>query len=1704
MLGKRRNITQNFKPIEKGFKVAGLALEKGRGHIPSPGMESINKSGNPELNGQNRTHSGNYYTHTTSYSNCILHRGGFGQEGIYFGSNVVRWKTLFLSKILKFRDCHLWLTTGDRPIFNIEDMEEWMMVEGHREMVVKDNWRGRGGEMKWGSLLRLKEQREVRFAKESGLVMDLLLHSVDHTVLSLMMMDSEFCARVGDADISYIFRLACRSAVSTSGTSTQLDMYSLSNLSIAGDDYVTFLTTFHESWLRIEQEGWSWDEMMERWLVAKITLDAKEAARSHWPLIGRLADRLIVGENQATHQEILDRWTNLVDDLETFESCNNVGQVVGRSDIRGVRLGSAPTPTPRLAPANIGDHRSDVEEDDQEARGDSRLRNAADWKEWDRAFSSWLLPFSDCRKWLREGERPVYKIKEFVPRVDEMGGVVLEAGEPVMVPNPDYVGDDGWENRREDMDRCEEQDETLGAHSSRAISKIWSTASKSLQTKIERQEGYRLEDGFVNDDLLWHYNAVKQTFDASRGLVIEGSPVQSAAGLMRRLMELKIEGSGSQALLAYTSRFKSLWSTVLRLDMTSEEIVKSWRNVCLVRPIWTHPKFEGAAEDIIMGKQWPQLEQLLTKLSLTCGEFLEVDRHVGHIMSKVSEVQVSGKRKKHHQATCHRCGRVGHIKRNCDLAEPEVQPQMPEVSGDESGGDSEDGSSGDCDSGGSDGGVGRSRGVDNGADSSGGHRLSRGDGKRAGKGGRHRASGGAGQEAADIKPDGSRQKISNDGSRKVGEGSGAHLEVGVEEIKAHREEDRTFRNKGTQGREKLRKVLSGEDNGEEAQRDPTDAIAPKQRSQKWLRNRRYDHSPQAIIGSLKSKEEREEASLRQSRWGATSQQLEDGQGGSRAVGGWQRISIDAFFGRFVDNHSDEDRIESHYEGFIGEAVGDFVRAFMTSTTKTAASVLNEVTLTQLATRAYRWNTVIRQVIFAFLLMMCTIVIPIKLSCAEMLFTMFVMPCLTMLCHSVLVMPCRHVIDVGEPKENVTCEKGPSTTTEVDRSGPLEHSADTVYVDTCADNHLWNHTASLHEIKPAVDVRAGGFTGYEKDVDMVGYHPSLGRVYVAYWAPTSLISMPRLIDQGYRMTCDGDLCEIRNKLDQVLLVATRDHTRMYGCKVADIQGLEGQPDTSGMDGAHLRCYMVTSEGDDGNDPRISGASCPVMRLADSQGEYGRAIGLGIYRHLSVKQDTLDVAHWSHDHGKARGGQGDAKCGDGEAQDADVEARNIDGEGQDLHPEARRADGENEDVDGEDRGVYGEGRGIDGEGRGVDGEGRGVDGEGRDVHGEGQGTDGEGKLDESKVTISEAEARSGDVETRGSVVSGPERGLNSASVSISSSATLPATASHPTPVLTPGILHAVRIISTSSSTSKPVSMIPTSTTSDGTPACMRCDTLHDRVSADSSKTLPSPIRGVSLASVDRDLSLDRSFRVGQDVFYCDPSGHGDKIPWRIVGVHWDAPPTPYYTIAREDDGGCREKQTSGERLQLCRPLSGSADTCEDVYPEGAKQAKGVRGKDSEFDVGINEAKEAMGGGSRNTASVGVYEDEIEEEEAIKNATHAQEISRYRLRRPSLWMVNDYSTDRLMVERYPYDNEEQSETLIDSILDACADITKPPMDSWGLLMVATKTGWRQLTRRPLKWDFMKSQQRSRRRGPSSEEREDFGAPHEEETSDQPLGDY
>ena len=45
---------------------------------------------------------------------------------------------------MKFPDCHTWLTTGVIPVFITEDMEEWLEIEGHPEMVVKDQGRQGG------------------------------------------------------------------------------------------------------------------------------------------------------------------------------------------------------------------------------------------------------------------------------------------------------------------------------------------------------------------------------------------------------------------------------------------------------------------------------------------------------------------------------------------------------------------------------------------------------------------------------------------------------------------------------------------------------------------------------------------------------------------------------------------------------------------------------------------------------------------------------------------------------------------------------------------------------------------------------------------------------------------------------------------------------------------------------------------------------------------------------------------------------------------------------------------------------------------------------------------------------------------------------------------------------------------------------------------------------------------------------------------------------------------------------------------------------------------------------------------------------------------------------------------------------------------------------------------------------------------------
>ena len=171
----------------------------------------------------------------------------------------------------------------------------------------------------------------------------------------------------------------------------------------------------------------------------------------------------------------------------------------------------------------------------------------------------------------------------------------------------------------------------------------------------------------------------------------------------------------------------------------------------------------------------------------------------------------------------------------------------------------------------------------------------------------------------------------------------------------------------------------------------------------------------------------------------------------------------------------------------------------------------------------------------------------------------------------------------------------------------------MYVDTCADNHLWNHTTSLQSINPAVEVMARGFTGHEKEIDAVGDHPTLGRVYVAYWATTSLISVPRLIDMGCKMTCEGIQCKIWDRQGQLLLIATRDNTGLYSCRVTDIRVIGEQPSPVTKQGilaeigSSLSCYMVKTT------VRVDIGSS--LQRACTSSEYGCAIGLGLLRYQS---------------------------------------------------------------------------------------------------------------------------------------------------------------------------------------------------------------------------------------------------------------------------------------------------------------------------------------------------------------------------------------------------------------------------------------------------------------------------------------------------------
>ena len=118
-------------------------------------------------------------------------------------SNWYKWNIWFLTWAMKFPDCYAWLTTGNIPVFDTEDMEEWLEIEGHPEMVVKDQWRGRQGESRWTSLHRGNESRASKFFRQAGLVIEMLLSSIKEEIFNLITLDDNLL-RDG-ARATYIF-----------------------------------------------------------------------------------------------------------------------------------------------------------------------------------------------------------------------------------------------------------------------------------------------------------------------------------------------------------------------------------------------------------------------------------------------------------------------------------------------------------------------------------------------------------------------------------------------------------------------------------------------------------------------------------------------------------------------------------------------------------------------------------------------------------------------------------------------------------------------------------------------------------------------------------------------------------------------------------------------------------------------------------------------------------------------------------------------------------------------------------------------------------------------------------------------------------------------------------------------------------------------------------------------------------------------------------------------------------------------------------------------------------------------------------------------------------------------------------------------------------------------------------------------------------
>ena len=236
-------------------------------------------------------------------------------------SNWDSWNRAFLTQIMRYVDCYSWLTTGVKPAFETEGMEEWMWVEGHRELITRDEWRGITGETRWRSLERHNEARKRRFVSDASEIMALLSSTISPELLMVMQLDESFTQRWRDRDFVHVYRLAHQAAVNDFQLSAHADIMSLLRLEMVDDGYLEFCHEFNRIWEKLESDYPDPTELLDRILSGKVVSDC---ACTLSRLQGSVNEVLGSGEELPCHEDLMRKFGEELYKLEALDKADAV------------------------------------------------------------------------------------------------------------------------------------------------------------------------------------------------------------------------------------------------------------------------------------------------------------------------------------------------------------------------------------------------------------------------------------------------------------------------------------------------------------------------------------------------------------------------------------------------------------------------------------------------------------------------------------------------------------------------------------------------------------------------------------------------------------------------------------------------------------------------------------------------------------------------------------------------------------------------------------------------------------------------------------------------------------------------------------------------------------------------------------------------------------------------------------------------------------------------------------------------------------------------------------------------------------------------------------------------------------------------------------------------------------------------------------